>query len=118
MAHALSGAESTLSRDLSKGPLEFRAGLYDYHVTNSKTGITFSASDGKQSDSVPLKWVFGIGEFGRTYVFERDGNFFESRLSYYSAPRALDFTTGSPRFPPTRIENALGRRMSPSELPL
>jgi len=118
MAHALSGPVSILSRDLSKGPLEFRVGKYDYRIANSKTGVNYSVSDGNQTDSVPLKWVFGIGQFGRTYVFERNGSLFESRVSYYSAPRTLDFTTGSPRFPPSRIENALGRRMSPNELPL
>jgi len=36
-------------------------------------------------------------------------------VSYYSAGKLLDFTTGNPRSEPDQIENALGRRMLPTE---
>jgi len=117
MARALSPATAGAVRFL-QAPMHFRTGVYDYELTRTGAGAAYSVTNGPQSATVNLGWVFGDRQFGDTFLFQQNGIFFESRVSYYSAPDALDFTTGSPRFPPNRIETALGRRMSPEEPPL
>ena len=77
--------------------------------------MEYGVRNKQQSASVPLNWVFGDSQFGDTFVYQQNGTYYESRVSYYTAPNGLDFTTGSPRFPPNRIETALGRRMSSGE---
>lgn len=117
MAQALSPVSGDAMQFL-RTPMHFRTGDYDYELARTAEGAAYSATNGQQSATVDLAWVFGNRQFGDTFLFQQKGIFFESRVSYYSAPNALDFTTGSPRFPPNRIETALGRRMSPEEPPL
>jgi hypothetical protein len=97
-------------------PLSFTIGAYSYEVTQSETGSIYSASDGKGSVSTPLGWIFGTGHFGQTYVYEQDGTFYESNLSYYSAIKALDFTSGHPRIAPLTLAKALGEPQNPKTI--
>ena len=60
-----------------------------------------TVSDGAQQLSAPLAWAFGRGNVGQSYLFERDGRFHESRVSYYDSINGLDYTpnralTGAP----------------------
>lgn len=114
MAHALTPADASSLNDLPR-TARFRTGSYEYEFDRLPSGLEFKTANGQQSASVALNWVFGDRQFGDTFVYEQSGNFYESRVSYYTVPNGLDFTTGSPRFPPNRIETALGRRMSPGE---
>lgn len=118
MAHALTRASPLGAKEISQGPLQFRIGEYSYQLARSAAGIVFSASDGKSSISSPIAWIFGSGEFGRTYVYQEGQKYYESRLSYYTSPRALDFTVGHPRSAPTRLGAALGRHMPAEEVSL
>lgn len=95
--------------------LGFRLDPYVYWLLRKEDGTTYSVSDGTKAISAPLAWAFGFGVRGQTYVFERDGAFYESRLSYYDSIEGLDFTPGHPRATPASIESALGRRMDDSE---
>ena len=115
MAHALMSANSAVPNHVLHGPLGFRVGSYNYEVTQTSAGAVYSVSNGTQSLSVPLSWAFGNAEFGQTYLYEQNGSFYESRLSYYRAPQALDFTIGNPRSAPGRLDTALGRRLYPDE---
>jgi len=114
MAHALIAASSALTQ-IPHGPLGFRIGSYSYDVAQTAKGTLYSVSNGTQSISVPLTWAFGNAEFGQTYMFEHNGTFYESRLSYYRSTQALDFTTGNPRSVPGSLDAALGRRIYPDE---
>jgi hypothetical protein len=110
MAHTAMLANSEMfAKSGITGPLTFRSGAYRYEISQTAAGPVYSASDGAQSVSTPLGWVFGSGHFGRTFVYEQKGTFYESHLSYYSTTQALDFTTGHPRFTPTSIAKALGQ---------
>jgi hypothetical protein len=115
MAHALKLGTTGAFAELSQGTIGFHIGSYQYDLTRNANGAIYSVTNGVQGLSVPIGWIFGNGEFGRTYVYEQDGTFYESRLSYYTGPKALDFTTGQPRSAPSRVEAALGRRMSTGE---
>jgi hypothetical protein len=98
--------------------MHFHTGSYDYLLSQTATGAEYSTTNGQQSTSEAVSWVFGDRQFGDTFLYQQNGIYFESRVSYYRALNGLDLTTGRTQFRPTRIETALGRRMSPDEPPL
>jgi Cytochrome c554 and c-prime len=91
--------------------LTFSLAPYTYQIVRTEDGRIYSVTDGRKTISAPLGWAFGLGEAGQTYIFERAGTFYESRVSYYRAVDGLDFTPGAPRTPSSTLEDALGRRM-------
>lgn len=117
MAHAATPATADAFINVPTA-MHFHAGAFDYLVKQTATGAEFSATNGQQSASAALSWVFGDQQFGDTFLYQQNGIYFESRVSYYKLINGLDFTTGHPRFRADRIETALGRRMSADEPPL
>jgi len=114
MAHAsMEAANSDVLRSHEK--LSFQVGQYHYQIARTENGSMYSVGDGADSASAALTWAFGIGEVGQTYVYQRNGALYESRLSYYTNPQSLDFSPGHPRSLPTDLENALGRPVDPAE---
>jgi hypothetical protein len=97
-------------------PLTFNAGAYAYQISQSGGVSVYSASDGTRFVSTSLQWIFGIGHFGQTYVYEQAGAYYESNLSYYPAIQALDFTTGHSRFAPLSLDKALGEPQNPEAI--
>lgn len=92
---------------------ELQAGPYTFTISKEEAARTYTVSDGAQSISVPLGWAFGLGNKGQTYVFQRNGAFYESRMSFFKSLQSLDLTPGhSPRTPPT-LGQALGQRLDP-----
>jgi hypothetical protein len=67
-------------------------------------------SDGVDEIVVPIKYAMGLGAAGQTYIFEKDGKYFESYVSYYKALDGLDITIGDRPNPPTLID-AAGRAL-------
>ena len=117
MAHAVKPATADGFTNMPHA-MHFRTGSYDYSVSQTATGAEYSTTNGQGSVSAALNWVFGDGQFGDTFLYQQNGVYFESRVSYYKALNGLDLTTGRTRFQPSRIATALGRRMSPDEPPL
>src|SRR5215469_10645287 len=117
MAHALTQAGPSAFDELAAGTVHFSIGPYKYELARRLEGAVFSVTDGSESTSVPIAWIFGNGQFGRTYVLQQGESFFESRLSYYRQIPGLDFTTGNPRAVPGSLATALGRRLFSNELP-
>jgi len=66
--------------------------------------------------SVPIEYAVGQGRMGQTYVLQRDGKFYESRVSFYNDTKNLDFTIGSPRDVPPSLDEAFGRLLETSEV--
>ncbi|SPF47083.1 conserved exported hypothetical protein [Candidatus Sulfopaludibacter sp. SbA4] len=91
--------------------LTFREGAYQSRIARDGDRSVLTVTDGRETIAVPLAWAFGRGQAGQTYVFERNGAFYESRVSYYNALRALDLTMGALGSQPKDIEMAAGRRM-------
>jgi hypothetical protein len=116
MAHALIPAVNAQPlQEASRTPLSFHVAEYEYQFFQTEKGPVYSVRNGTRSLSVVLNWAFGSNEFGQTYVYEQNGAFYESRVSYYHGTRALDFTIGTPRSAPGSLEYALGRRMYPDD---
>jgi len=107
MAHAIElPAECAI---LKTHPLlTFKNGPYSYRIERKGDQSIYTVTDGQQSIVVPVGWAFGLGRAGQTYIFEKDGAFYESRVSYYSEINALDLTIGAANLRPANITEAAG----------
>jgi hypothetical protein len=99
-----------------RGSLTFQSGKISYQIANTAGKSVYAVTDGKQSLSAPLTWSFGDGHVGQSYLFERGGNFYESRVSYFDTLKALDFTPGRKLTDPPNLEQAMARPVSGSEV--
>jgi hypothetical protein len=91
--------------------LTFREGPYTYTI---RRGV-YSVTDGTNTITAPIAWAFGLGGVGQTYVFQHDGKWHESRVSYYGQARGLDLTLGARNTSPKNLAEAAGREMSPKD---
>jgi hypothetical protein len=114
MAHAgarAADAEILRARDKLTGELS----PYRYEIIRDGSGSEYSVSDSAKKIAAQLDWAFGIAHTGQTYIYSRDGAFYESRVSFYKSLQSLALTTGHSDASPSSIEAALGRRMDSSE---
>jgi Cytochrome c554 and c-prime len=112
MAHA--GKLASDSEVLRTNPdMSVRIGPFHYEIRLQGGRATYSVSDGTQTISVPLLLALGDGVGGQTYVFERDGGYWESRVSFYASINGLDLTIGQRHAPHGSVEEAIGREMTP-----
>src|SRR6266436_7008577 len=89
MARALeSGKDAAILRANPK--LTTKIGKYSYEIARLGDESIYTVTDSKEKISVPLAWAFGQGAAGQTYLFQRDGKWYESTVSYYSAVQGLD----------------------------
>jgi hypothetical protein len=101
------------SRILQANPkLTTRIGPYGYEIS----GGVYTVADGKDSVRIPLDWAFGEGTVGQTWLFQRDGRWYESRVSYFSELHGLDITIGQQSITPHNLLEAAGRLIGPAEV--
>jgi hypothetical protein len=120
-------AQAAMTRALQSGPtaaillanskLAVTLGAYSYEIVRSGDQSLYTVTDGKETIQVPIEWAFGQGAAGQTYVFRRDGKWYESRVSYFSALRGLDLTLGA-AVAPHNLAEAAGRVAPVSEMRL
>jgi formate-dependent nitrite reductase cytochrome c552 subunit len=63
---------------------------------------------------MPIRWNFGAGV--QAWLFEREGKFYESLMSYYPASGRLELTVGDEHLKPQTLEEAFGRELTEREL--
>ncbi len=97
--------------------LSFRLGAYREEIVTKggKSVLTVTASDGAAHLSTDLLWAFGVGHLGQTYVYEKNGGYYESHLTFFASTQDLNITPGQSLAPPRTLEDAAGRRMPPAE---
>lgn len=116
MAHALEMVqECTILKDHPL--LTFKEGKYSYSIGRKGDQSIYSISDGETVRSYPIGWAFGQGLAGQTYVFESNGEFYQTRVSYYKSIDGLDLTLGAANIKPANMDEAIGIRMAPQERP-
>jgi hypothetical protein len=108
--HAATPMARTLQKPLA-ADLEFKAGAFTYKTS----GARYSVTDGATQLSATLAWAVGFGTTGQTYLFERNGAWYESAVSYYPAIKALDWTPGHAERTRRNLDEALGRRLEAAE---
>lgn len=89
-------------------------GPYTYTVETEGDHSTYSVTDGKRTISMPIRWAFGAGV--QAWLFEKDGHFVESIVSYYPESGGLDLTVGDERLHQQSLEDAFGRPLSEKDL--
>jgi hypothetical protein len=115
MAHASSlvaDAESLRAHQR----LTFRLGDYNYNLHSDANKSTLSVTKGEETRSHDLQWAIGQGHMGQTFLYDQDGTFYESHLSFYSELQALDITPGHERGRPATLEDALGLKQPRTEI--
>jgi hypothetical protein len=113
MATALQplGANATMNAHPN---LTVKKGDYTYTVETRNGKTTYSVTDGRQSVSYPIDWGFGAGN--QTWVYQREGRFYESLMSYYTSINGLGTTTGDEALNPHTVEDAAGRLLPPRDI--
>jgi len=115
MGHALERVEDCdILREHPR--LTFEYGRYSYSITRKGSQSIYRVTDGSSTLTFPIGWAFGLGEAGQTYVFEHDGIFYESRVSFYKAINGLDLTMGARAAEPQDLTQAAGREMIHNEV--
>lgn len=106
----LRAAQSDVLRTRER--MTFRAGSYSYAIA----GAVFSVTDGQTTRSAPLAWAFGAGRVGQSFLFARDGQLHEARVSYYDTVKALDFTPNRALTSPRDVDEAMSRSIDTAEV--
>jgi hypothetical protein len=97
--------------------LSFRLGRFREQIDTKgeKSVLSVSAGNGATPLSVPLLWAFGVGHMGQTYVYEKNGGYYESHVTFFSSSHDLNITPGQSLDAPRGLDDAAGRRMPPAE---
>jgi hypothetical protein len=94
--------------------LSVQLGNYSYAVQTKDGQSTYTVSDGTGSLTLPIRWTFG--QHSQTWVLEKDGEFFESEVSYFRLEQGLATTPGDGNVVPRDLNDAIGRKVSVWEL--
>jgi hypothetical protein len=115
MAHAMEPAGE--NPVLAGHPdLTYKMGAYTWTVTTRGGQSTYTVTDGTNTLSLPIHWAFGAQ--AQTWVFEQNGKFYESIVSFYPNENALGITTGDERLTPHTLQEAMGRELLPADVKL
>lgn len=112
MAHGMETVREC--KILSTHPLlTVTIGKYSYRIERRGDESEYTVSDGVQMLTMPIRWAMGASTaFGQTYILEKDGELYESRVSYFNEHKGLDVTLGAQGVEPANLLDAGGRRMS------
>ena len=88
---------------------------FNYSIVPNSSGLEYSVSNGQHDLSRKLDWVMGAGDLGRTFLYQTDGRWYQSNMSFYTRPSALDVTTGLHVNAFASLPAALGTLLSPAD---
>jgi hypothetical protein len=95
----------------------FEIGKYHYQVQTDAQQSIYSITDGTRKLAYPLTWAFGTGRVAQSYLFKMpDGNFYESRVSYFTHVGKLGFTPARALDSPSSVEEAMYRPVPAAEV--
>jgi hypothetical protein len=93
--------------------LTVTVGEYSYRIERKGNQSEYSVTDGTRTITAPIRWAMGASSsIGQTYILEKDGELYESRVSYYRELKTLAPTLGSQNSAPASLREALGRVMT------
>lgn len=87
---------------------------YRYSIERRGDKTIYSVTDGKQTLETPILWDFGARTV--TYVYERNGTYYEALVTYFKRIDGLDITPGDQAIHPKNVEQAAGRPLATLEL--
>lgn len=89
-------------------------GPFTYRVQTNNGHSTYSVTDGTNTLSAPIHWIFG--QQTQTWILEKDGAFYETLVSYFPRDNVLDKTPDDANIHPANLSEAMGRRLQVSEV--
>jgi cytochrome c554/c'-like protein len=96
--------------------LTVTVGNYSYRIERVGQQSNYTVTDGTQSLTLPIRWALGASSsFGQTYILEKDGQLYESRVSYFRESNGLGPTLGSAGVTPANLLDAAGRYIGKDE---
>lgn len=115
MAHALESVDQDpilIDHPLLTGTY----GEYSYRIERKGDESLYSVTDGTDTITMPIRWAMGASfSLGQTYILEKDGKYYESRMSWFRELNGLGPTLGGQNTRPTDLEEAAGRLISTDE---
>jgi Cytochrome c554 and c-prime len=88
-------------------------GKYSYRIERNGDQSTYSVTDGAATITMPIRWGMGASSaMGQTYILEKDGQLYESRMSWFRELNGLGPTLGGGNSLPADLGEAAGRLMS------
>ena len=113
MAHALETVEQ--ARILIDHPLLTATdGKYSYRIERKGDQSLYSVTDGTATITMPIRWAMGASSaLGQTFILEKDGKFYESRMSWFRELNGLGPTLGGHTTHPADLNEAAGRLIEP-----
>ncbi len=102
--------EKTQSPIVPAGRLQ--SGSYLYRISSDNLGFRLTATSGKQTVVGDVRWIFGAGVHGQTYILENKNSLYESQVSTFGGLHGMDLTPGHSPIEAGDIKNALGERLS------
>jgi hypothetical protein len=71
-------------------------GRCSYRIEREGAQSHYSVSDGDGTLTMPIRWAMGASTgLGQTYILEKDGEMYESRVSYFREPIRVNGHTRS-----------------------
>ena len=84
--------------------LTVTVGKYSYRIERKGNQSEYSVTDGVETITAPIRWAMGASSsIGQTYILEKGGELYESRVSYYRELKALAPTLGSANSVPASL---------------
>lgn len=108
MRHAMEPQGNNPALDLHPD-LTVNLGAYTYKVQTRDGHSTYTVSDGAESMTLPIHWIFG--QNSQTWVLEKDGHYYESMVSYFPRANGLAITPGDQNITPHNLTEAMGRQL-------
>jgi len=101
----------------SHAELRFATGPFHYDIKTDAKHSVYTVANGTQTLTGNLRWAFGIGRAGQSYLFKReDGKFYEARVTYFDTLQTIGFTPARALTSPKNIEEAMFRPVEPAEI--
>jgi hypothetical protein len=115
MAHAAEAVDT--SKILIDHPvLTTTVGKYSYRIERKGNESEYSVTDGTDTVTMAIKWALGADfSLGQTYILEKDGQLFESRVSWFRELKGLGPTLGYQGTTPADLQDAAGRLIGKDE---
>jgi hypothetical protein len=115
MARTLTPADGNTV--LSEHPeLAFVHRQYQFRISTANGKSTYSVNDGKEKISALLAWAFGLGHVGQSYLYERNGAWYEARSTYFPTINGIDFTPTRALESPRGVAEAIARPLGSEEM--
>jgi hypothetical protein len=88
-------------------------GKYSYRIERKGDQSIYSVTDGAATITIPVRWAMGASSaMGQTYILEKGGQLYESRMSWFRELNGLGPTLGGGNSLPADLGEAAGRLMS------